>query len=170
MNIDGPPMNEISRELLRLVALNHQEQWVPTDVAIQQLEYYGDRLIPGLVLALDDANEEVRLLAMNLLDEAGSRSTPALPIIIRMLRDEDRTMRLSTGECLQKFGLLAIEAVPLLWPWLFDDHEYVRLLAAITITCINPKMRDEMSPVIRTATGSANPMVRFLAEEFMTNH
>lgn len=162
-------MNDIRQELLRLVALNHQEQWVPTHLALQQLDQYGDRLIPGLVSALDDTDEEVRLLAMSLLTEAGTRSAPALPVIVKMLADQDRLVRVSAANCIQKFGPLAIDAVPLLRPWLRGDHEYVRLLAAVTISTIDPTMKDEMLPVIRTATGSNNPLVSSLAEEFLAD-
>lgn len=167
MNIDRNPMNDIRQELLRLIFLNHQEQWVPTHLALPQLDQYGDRLIPGLVSALDDTDQEVRLLAMSLLDEAGTRSAPALSAIIKMLADQDRAVRVVTASCLQKFGPLAIDAVPLLRPWLRDDHEYVRLLAAVTITTINLTMKDEMLPVIKAASGSENPLVKGLAEEFL---
>lgn len=163
-------MNEIRRELNRLVDLNHQEQWVPTHTALQQLDQYGDRLISGLVSALDDADSEVRLLALSLLDEAGVRSAPAWPMIIQMLNDQDRSVCVVAAHCLQKLGPLAIDAVPILRPWLQDDHEYIRLLAAITITNINPTVRDEMLPVIKAASGSENPMVSGLAEEFMADH
>ena len=169
MNIDRNPMNDIRQELLRLIALNHQEQWVPDHLALQQLDQYGDRLIPGLVLALGDTDEEVRQLAMSLLDEAGTRSAPALSAIIKMLAVQDRVVRVVAANCLQKFGPLAIDAVPLLRPWLRGDHEYVRLLAAVTISTIAPIMKDEMLPVIRAATGSDNPLVSSLAEEFLAD-
>ena len=160
-------MNDICRELRRLVDLNHQEQWVPAHIAIQQLDKYGDRLIPGLVSALDGADSEVRLLALSLLDEAGTRSAAALPVIIQMLADEDRPVCVAAAQCVQKFGPLAIDAVPLLRPWLLDDHEYVRLLAAVTISTIDTTMKDEMIPVIKAASGSENPLVKGLAEEFL---
>ena len=163
-------MNDIRQELLRLVALNHQEQWVPTHLALQQLEQYGDRLIFGLASALDDADSEVRLLAMSLLDEVGTRSAPALSAIIQMLADEDRPVSMAAAQCLQKFGPLAMNAVPLLRSRLRDDHEYVRLLAAVTISTIDTTMKDEMLPVIKAATVSDNPLVRGLAEEFMAEH
>ena len=163
-------MNDICPELRRLVDLNHQEQWVPAHVAIQQLDKYGERLIPGLVSALDDADSEVRLLALSLLEEAGTRAAPALPVIIQMLTDKDRLVCVAAAPCLQKFGPLAIDAVPLLRSWLRDDHEYVRLLAAVTISTIDTTMKDEMLPVIKAATVSENPLVRGLAEEFMAEH
>ena len=163
-------MNDIHHELLRLVALNHQEQWVPAHLALQQLDQYGDRLIPGFVSALNDADSEVRLLALSLLDEVGTRSAPAVTAIIQMLDDEDRPVCVAAAQCLQKFGPLAMDAVPLLRPWLRDDHEYVRLLAAVTISTIDTTMKDEMLPVIKAATVSENPLVRGLAEEFMAEH
>ena len=162
-------MNDICPELRRLVALNHQEQWVPDHLALQQLDQYGDRLIPGLVSALDDDDSEVRQLALSLLDEAGMRSAPAVSAIIQMLADEERPVCVAAAQCLQKFGPLAMDAVPLLRPWLHDAHEYVRLLAAITISTIDTTMKDEMLPVIKAATVSENPLVKGLAEEFMAD-
>jgi hypothetical protein len=65
---------------------------------------------------------------------------------------------------------MAIDAIPLLCPWLSDDHEYVRVLAAVTISSINPAMKNELLPVIKAASGSYNPLVKRPAQEFLVEH
>jgi HEAT repeat protein len=163
-------MNDIYRELRRLIDLNYQEQWVPTNIALQQLNQYRSQIIPGLVSALDDTDSDIRLLALSLLDEAGMQSAPGMSAMIQMLADEDRPVRVAAAQCLQKFGPMAIDAIPLLCPWLSDDHEYVRVLAAVTISSINPAMKNELLPVIKAASGSYNPLVKRPAQEFLVEH
>jgi hypothetical protein len=160
-------MNGIRQELLHLLVLNYAEQWVPNHIALEQLEHYGDQLIPGLIGCLGDYDSEVRQLAISLLDEAGLAATPALPAVIQKIADPDRLVRVAAAHCLQKFGPQAIEAVPILLPWLHDENEYIRLVAAVTILKIDPTKRDEMMPIVRSASASANPMVRGMAEEFL---
>lgn len=161
-------MTEIRQELLNLIALNNAEQWVPEDIAFQQLlDRHGDRLVLGLIECLTDEDAEVRRLAVNLLDEAGLAATPALPAVIQMVADADRLVRLAAAHCLEKFGPQAVGAVPLLLPWLHDENDYIKLLAAVTILKIDPTKRDELLPFIQAATTSNNPMVQGFAEEFL---
>jgi HEAT repeat protein len=160
-------MNGIRQELLHLLVLNYAEKWVPNHIALEQLEHYGDGLIPALIDCLYDYDSEVRQLAINLLDEGGLRAGPALPALIQSVTDPDRLVRVAAAHCLQKFGPKAVEAVPLLLPWLQDDHEFVRLLAAVVILKLDPTKRDELMPIVRSARGSENPMVQGMAEEFI---
>lgn len=158
-------MTDIRQELLRLIALNHAEQWVPNHIALQELDRFGDLLIPGLIECLGDDDAEVRLLAVALLDEAEQQAKPAVPALIRAIADVDRLVRVTAAQCLAKFGPLATDAVPYLIPWLQDENEYVRLVAAVTVFRLDPTKRDELMPIIRSARASINPMVRGLAEE-----
>jgi HEAT repeat protein len=158
-------MTDILQDLLRLIALNHTEEWVPHHIALQELDGHGDQLIPGLIECLGDDNAEVRLLAVGLLDEAGQRAEPAVPELIHATADVDRLVRVTAAQCLTKFGPLAVEAVPYLLPWLQDDNEYIRAVAVVTILNLDPTKRDELMPIIQAARASNNPMVRGLAEE-----
>ncbi len=161
-------MTEIRQELLNLIALNNAERWVPENIAVVQLfDRHGDRLIPGLIECLGDDDGEVRRLAVNLLDEAGLVATPALPAVIQLVADPDRLVRVAAAHCLEKFGPQAVDAVPLLLPWLQDENEYIRLLAVVTILKVDRTKKDELMPLIKSATGSDNPMVHGMADEFI---
>ena len=161
-------MTNIRNELLRLIALNYAEQWVPHHIAfVELLDRHGDRLIPGLVDCLTDEDAEVRLLAVALLEEAGQRAEPAVPALIQAVTDPDRIVRVATAQCLAKFGPKAAGAVPHLLPWLKDENEYVRIVAAVTILNLDPTRRVDLMPMVQTATGSENPVVRSVAEEFI---
>jgi len=161
-------MTEIRQELLNLIALNNAEQWVPEHIAYQQLlDRYGDRLIPELIECLGDDDAEVRRLAINLLDEAGLAAAPALPAVIQMIANPDRLVGVAAAHCLEKFGHQAVDALRLLLPWLQDEHEYIRVLAAFTILKLDPTKRDELMPIVRSARGSENRMVQGMAEEFL---
>src|SRR4051812_44963384 len=108
-------MTEVRQELLRLIALNNAEQWVPEHIAFEQLlDRHGDRLMPGLLECLGDGDGEIRRLAINLLDEAGLAAAPALPAVIQLIADPDRLVRVAAAHCLEKFGPQAVDAVPYL--------------------------------------------------------
>ena len=156
-------MTTIRQELLRLIVLNHAEKWVPHHIAFQQLD--GDGLIHGLTECLGDDDAEVRLLAVNLLDEACERAKPALPLLIEKLKDEDRLVRISAAHSLAKFGTLAVDAVQYLMPWLQDENEYMQIVAATTVLKLDPTKSVELQSHIEAAKTSSNPMVRFLVEE-----
>lgn len=158
----------IRQELHRLIALNNAEKWVPEHIAVEQLlNRHGDLLVPGLIECLGDDDAEVRRLAVNLLDETGLRAASVMPAVIQKIADPDRLVRVAAAHCLEKFGPHAVGAVPLLLPWLQDDHEYIRLLAAVVIIRLDPTMRDELMPIVRSASASAHPMVQGFADEFL---
>lgn len=132
--------NDIHQELLRLIALNYAEQWVPNPDALAQLERYGDRLIPELIECLGDSDSEVRQLAVGLLDEAGLRAGLGLPALIEAVADPDQLVRIAAAHCLEKFGPQAVDAVPGLRRLMDDTHErFIRIIAAGAIRHIVPK-------------------------------
>lgn len=159
-------MNDLRADLLRLIALNHQEKWVPADQALDQLAGHGEALIPGLVAALEDEEAEVRLLAVELLNAAGSRAEAAVPALVKMVADQDRLVRVAAASALAQFGPKAIAAVPLLEPWLEGDDEYIRLIAASTILALDPAQSVSLLSKVKEGLYSKNPVVRSLAEEF----
>lgn len=156
----------IKQELLRLVDLNLKEQWVAPHIAISQLQRYGDRLIPGLIASTSDADDQVRILAIELLAATESRSQAILSALIERLSDEDRLVRGAAALSLAEFGKRAIAAVPILLPWLEDKHEYVRLLAATTILRIDSTRSHSLLPIVTANLGSENAAVSGFAEDF----
>lgn len=158
-------MSDIRDELCRLIRLNEQEQFVPHDIALEQLGSFGDDLIPGLVGCLGDGHPDVRRLAVALLGEARPRSNSAVPAMIERLTDEDWLVAVAVMTYIGDFGPLAVAAIPNVVPWLESPNEYLRILAATTIMKLDPS-RTEFLPRIRAATMSDHPVARDTAREF----
>jgi HEAT repeat protein len=159
--------NDIRQELLRLIALNYAEQWVPEHIAFQQIDHYDDRLIPGLIECLGDEDAEVRQLAVALLSEGRPRSDVAVPALIERLTDEDHLVRNSAVWCLMEFGDAGRPAIPALKRLLDDDCEpYFRLGVAGAISRIAPEDSAALPVLIE---GLRNPLGihRALACEFL---
>jgi len=161
-------MTGVHDELQRLIELNHNEQWVPHHLAVEQLEDFGDDLIPGLVDCLSDEDSEIRQLAVDLLAELRPRSNSAVPDLIQRLDDEDRLVRSSALFHLNDFGPLAVGAIPHLDRWLEDeDDEYLRTLALTSILTLDPE-RTELLSDLRAALTSGTSMVRHLAQRYFS--
>lgn len=158
--------NTVREELLRLVRLNHQEQWTPADVALEQLRHFGERLIPELIRATDDSDPEMRLFAISLLNETGSRSDAVLAATVRTLMDSDHRVRVEAAYGVGRFRPLGVAAIPILESWLSDDLELVRVLAMTTILRLDPTRRDLLSKV-HAATESDNPTVADVAKDYL---
>lgn len=158
-------MPDIRDELCRFIWLNEQGQWEHTCDALEQLEQFGDDLIPGLIQCLEDGHPDVRHLAVQVLGAARPRSDAAVPALIERLTDEDWLVVTSVILALGDFGPLAAAAIPQVEPWLESPNEYLRLLAATTIVKLDPS-RTEFLPGIRDATNSDHPVVRSSALEF----
>lgn len=80
-------MTTIRDELCRFIRLNKQDQWVPSGDALEQLERFGDDLIPGLIKCLEDGHPDVRHQAVKMLGAARPRSDTAVPELIKRLTD-----------------------------------------------------------------------------------
>jgi HEAT repeat protein len=158
-------MPNIREELCRFIRLNEQDEWVSTGDALEQLECFGEDLIPGLIECLEDGHPDVRHLAVKLLAAARPRSDAAVAKLIERLSDEDWLVVTSVILTLGDFGPLASAAIPQIEPWLQSPNEYIRLLAATTIVKLDPN-RIEFLPRIREATTSDHPVVKSFAREF----
>jgi len=158
-------MSAIREELGRFIRLNYAEQWVPAHIAREQLERFGNDLIPGLIECLNDGHPQVRDLAVDLLSEARPRSNVAVPDLIARLADEDWLVATGVMFHIQFFGPIAAAAIPQIEPWLESPNEHLRLTAAITILRLDPS-RMEFLPTIRAATMSDHPSVKSSAREF----
>ncbi len=158
-------MPSIREELCRFIWLNEQDQWICSGDALEQLEGFGDDLIPGLIKCLSDGHPDVRHQAVNMLAAARPRSDVAVPDLIERLKDQDWLIVTSTILHLGDFGPLAAAAIHQIEPWLHSANEYVRLLVATTILKLDPS-RTELLSVITDATNSDHPVVQSLAREF----
>jgi len=158
-------VSSIRDELCRFIHLNEQDQWICSGDAPEQLEHFGDDLIPGLIECLEDGHPDVRHLAVKLLAAARPRSDTAVPKLIELLEDEDWLVVTSVILALGDFGPLASAAIPQIESWLHSPSEYLRLLATTTILKLDPS-RTEFLSVIMDATNSDHPVVQSLAREF----
>lgn len=138
-------MPSIRDELCRFIRLNEENQWICSGEALEQLEQFGDELIPGLIECLSDGPPDIRHLAVQLLAAARPRSDAAVPKMIERLGDEDWLIVTSVILALGDFGPMAA--------------------AAATILKLDPN-RTEFIPSIRDAKNSDHPVVRSFAGEF----
>lgn len=152
-------------ELHRILSINFGKLWVPADEAIQELEHFGDRLIPELVECLADPDDEIRRLAVTLLAESRPRSNVAVPQLVELLSDDDLLVKVAVLTHIAEFGSLAVAAIPLIERFLTCDHEYLRVVAATAIVSLDPS-RTELLPEITTAMQSDNSTIRNVAREF----
>lgn len=158
-------MPSIRDELCRFIRLSETEQWVGAYEALDQLECFGDNLIPGLIECLEDGHPDVRHMAVKLLAAARPQSDVAVPDLIERLEDEDWLVVTSVMLYLGDFGRMAAAAIPQIEPWLENPNEYLRLLTATTILKLDPE-RKELFQMIWEATESDHPVVQGFAREF----
>lgn len=158
-------MTAIRDELNRLLSIHFGELWVPTDEALQELEHFGDDLIPGLVECLGDADEDIRRLAVTLLGETRPRSNAAVPALIELLNDPDVLVKVAVLTHIADFGPLAVGAIPHAEQWLDSENEYLKVLATTAIVRLNPD-RTEFLPDIHAAMKNNDASVRGVAREF----
>ena len=158
-------MTPIREELNRLLSIHFGELWVPTETALEEVEHFGDDLIPGLIDCLGDADDDIRRLAVTLLGETRPRSNVAVPQLIELLSDADLLVKVAVLADIADFGPLAVGAIPHAEQWLASDHEYLRVLATTAIVSLDPD-RTELLPDIHAAMKSDDPTVRGVAREF----
>ena len=160
-------MPTIREELCHLIRLREQEHKLQHPEALDRLdELFGDGMITGLIECLKDGHPDVRHLAVGLLAAARPQSDMAVATLIeRMSADEDWLVQVRVMTLIVEFGSLAAGAIPFVESWLESPNEYLRLLAAITITRLDPR-RTEFWPMIWEATNSDDPVVQSFAREF----
>ena len=164
-------MTTIRDELVRYINLNYDYVGVSTEFALQELQTFGDSLIPGLIDCLTDDDFDVRKLAVDLLCEIRPLPNEAVPALIERLTDENWVVRAAVLVSIADFGPIAAGAIPFLEPWLVlkpwpgVDHEFLRVVILCAIVALDPD-RTELLPDIREALSSDNPMVQERAQEF----
>lgn len=104
-------LTSIREELCRFIHLNEQEQWVPSGDVLEELEWFGDDLIPGLIECLDDGHPDIPHQAVQLLGAARPRSDAAVPALIKRMADEDWLVVTSVNFALGDFGPVAAAAI-----------------------------------------------------------
>ncbi len=77
-------MTSIRDELCCFIKLNKEEQWMGACDALDELEWFGEDLIPGLIECLSDGHPDVRHQAVHILGCARPRSDIAVPDLINL--------------------------------------------------------------------------------------
>lgn len=113
----------------------------------------GDH-IAALVEALTDEDDEVRLLAAEVLGEMGDEAEEALPAMIRSLEDSDRIVRIAAVYAVVDFAKRSIAAIPILETWLDGDDEFSCVAAAAAIIRIDPSRAGDVLPILVDALES----------------
>ena len=123
-----------------------------------------EHIVAALAEALSEEDDQVRLLAVEILRELGPKAELVLPAMIRALEDEDRIVRMAALEPVASFGRKAVGAVPVLEKWLSSDDQFSRVSAAGHIVMIERSRADDMLPVQAEALSSENTMIRRQSE------
>ena len=110
-----------------------------------------EEALTSLIGAFDDADESVRLEAVNALVAIGRPSVPAL---IKALDSSNVTVRRHAVLTLGKLGVFASQAVPALNARLTDSDPQVRQLAAEALKLIQMRV---MAALAQRAEASCPP-------------
>ncbi|HTS18744.1 MAG TPA: HEAT repeat domain-containing protein [Verrucomicrobiae bacterium] len=75
----------------------------------------GSPSVPFVVEVLQDGDETARDMAVTILEQLGSKSAPAVPVLARrLLEDNSLGVRVSIAKCLGELGAVAQPAIPAL--------------------------------------------------------
>ena len=128
--------------------------------ALSELQGYDGELVPTLINALSDPDDEVRLLVMRLLWELGTKAEPAIPAMINALEDNNRIIRLSAAGLVARFGEKAKAAIPILETWIGSNDQFSHVTALGTILMINHSKAGDLMPVLIDALESDDGKLR----------
>lgn len=151
-----PPLDEI-KDVLRLCS-THQQHPTQVDEAHAALVGFDDLAIDGLIWALHQADIDLKLLALQLLQEHYADAERALPAIRALISDEeDRLVRVTAINTAHLMGDMSADLIPLLTPRLESEDDFERLCAAVNLWRI---CRSEDAYVVlrREAAREGSPM------------
>ena len=140
-------------ELLRSSFTIRHDPWRVED-AVDAMSVFPANHIAALTHALADEDDELRLLAVEILYAMGKEAEPALPALIRSLNDQDRIVRVASVEPIAAFGQKSIDAIPILEGWLDSGDEFSEVTAAAAIARIDHCRADDVLPVLVDALES----------------
>jgi hypothetical protein len=121
----------------------HPARAVLSPAAAKKLIQQNKELLPTLIWALGDADEQVRKLASDVLALLGKES---LPEVTKALQDKSPLVRSSAAEALGRMGASAREALPDLVKAIKDDDASVRKSALKAFHQIAGQIEQEELP------------------------
>ena len=118
------------KDTLRLYA-THQQHPTQVDEAHAALNGFGDLVIDGVIWALQQDDIDLKLLALQLLQEHYADAKRALPAVRALISaDEDRLVRVTALNTANVMGDTSAALMPQLSPRLESDDDFERLCAA----------------------------------------
>lgn len=151
-----PTLDEI-KDTLWLYA-THQQHPTQVDEAHAAVADCGDLVIDGLIWALQRADVDLKLLALQLLQEFYADAERTLPAVRALISDdEDRLVRVTSINTLYIMGDTSEDLIPLLTPRLESGDDFERLCSAANLWRI---CRSEDAYVVlrREAAQEGSPM------------
>lgn len=151
---------------MRRLCTTHEQHPSQVDQAYAAIKGYGDQLINGLKLLLQQEDVDLKLLALQLLQEFYTVAERALPAGRALFsNNEDRLVRVTAINTLHVLGDRSSDLIPLLLPQLESDDDFLRLCAAANLRRIC-RSEDAFVALLREATREGSPMAE-MAQEYL---
>jgi HEAT repeat protein len=152
----GPPAAPAVRQLCWLAAQDGDER-VRTE-SQRTLDRLGDAALAELMEALGDTRDAVRGIAAAELAQLGPAARPATPVLLRLLKDQDRSVQRQAREALDHIGLDRDTATPVLRQLLDDETRELRFWAAEMLAGFDSASADQAIPILLQGVESDNPV------------
>jgi HEAT repeat protein len=107
-------------------------------MSMELLVGLGPQSLPSLKAALADTRGNVRIQVLHCFAELSKSADKYIPDITKLLKDRQWEVRFAAARTLGAFGPKAIEAVPDLMAALKDSHREVVMAAALSLGSIGP--------------------------------
>lgn len=142
----------------------HQRYPTQVDEAQAALADCGDLVIDGLIWAFQQDDIDLKLLALQLLQEHFAEAERALPVVRALVADdEERLVRVTAINTLNVMGDTSDDLIPLLSPRLESDDDFESLWSAAILWRL---CRSEDAYVVlrREAARQGSPLAEMAAE------
>ncbi|MCA8994780.1 MAG: HEAT repeat domain-containing protein [Planctomycetaceae bacterium] len=161
-----PTLDEI-KDTLWLYS-THQQNPSQVDEAHAALNGFGDLVIDGLIWGLQHSNIDLKLLALQLLQENFDDAKRALPAVRALITDdEDRLVRVTAINTLNVMGDSSCDLIPLLSPRLESDDDFERFLAAANLW--RSSRSEDAYVVLRRESAQEGSPLAVMADDFLKN-
>ena len=113
--------------------------------------------MPALIEALQTEDIMLQLLALQVIQQIGSKATDAVPMIVAKLQSDNRCVQLATASALGAIGERARVALPLLDTMLESDDEFARFVVADSIVRIDSASERAISVIFNVLYNETIP-------------
>ncbi|MEZ5944916.1 MAG: HEAT repeat domain-containing protein [Planctomycetaceae bacterium] len=146
----------------------HQQHPSQVDEAHTALVVFGDVVVDGLIWALYQEDIDLKLLALQLLQEHFADAQRALPAVRALVSDhEDRLVRVTAINTLHIMRDRSDDLIPLLTPRLESEDDFEWLCSAANLWRIC-RSEDAYAVLRREAAREGSPMAE-MAQGYLDN-